>query len=396
MLKLETFADVKQHFLKIDKRHELFDYYYGQKELPIVKKLKKPLSRDLKASFAQILNWAQSWKSVKGVRVNFKTLNNAVLGAQSIPDEVVVESFDDLASLLGYNVAKINAFILRFERLCSAHTVLEAYFKKNIYKIYESEELYLKALDVALYLNEHDCRNLYLRQIDIKDTDTKFIEKHYAIISEMLEIVLDDDRFDASVTERSLKGFIRRFYFKQKPEMIRFRALDDTLKLIDNASLKDSISLNTDDFAHLNLKSKTIFIIENEITFLSFPYVKDGIAVFGKGYGFEALSQAKWLKDCKVYYFGDLDTHGFNILNQCRFTLKDINITSFLMNETTLRDNLASAVKEDKPFLGELVYLTADELCCYKALVDNTYGSNVRLEQEYIAYSYITQALSAL
>lgn len=42
----------------------------------------------------------------------------------------------------------------------------------------------------------------------------------------------------------------------------------------------------------------------------------------GAGYGWQALAQAKWLNQCEIYYWGNLDTHGFAILDRLRRLLK--------------------------------------------------------------------------
>ncbi len=40
------------------------------------------------------------------------------------------------------------------------------------------------------------------------------------------------------------------------------------------------------------------------------------MVLFGSGYGFEFLSNVLWLAKLNIYYWGDIDTHGFAILNQ--------------------------------------------------------------------------------
>ncbi|QIK37670.1 hypothetical protein GWK36_06375 [Caldichromatium japonicum] len=40
--------------------------------------------------------------------------------------------------------------------------------------------------------------------------------------------------------------------------------------------------------------------------------------IIDTGYGWEALAQGPWLNACQLYYWGDLDTHGFAILDGLR------------------------------------------------------------------------------
>jgi len=79
---------------------------------------------------------------------------------------------------------------------------------------------------------------------------------------------------------------------------------------------------------------RRVFITENEINFLAFPPVADGLVVFGAGYGFEALAQAGWLSNCALHYWGDIDTHGFAILDQLR--AHHLHAQYLLMDRQTL------------------------------------------------------------
>ena len=66
------------------------------------------------------------------------------------------------------------------------------------------------------------------------------------------------------------------------------------------------------------LPARRVFITENETNFLAFPPAADAMVVFGAGYGWEALARASWLHRCQLHYWGDIDTHGFAILDQLR------------------------------------------------------------------------------
>ncbi len=79
---------------------------------------------------------------------------------------------------------------------------------------------------------------------------------------------------------------------------------------------------------------KCVFVTENETNFLTFPQVRDAIVIFGAGYGWEALARSHWMNKCIMYYWGDIDTHGFGILDQLRSHFDHVD--SFLMDRATL------------------------------------------------------------
>ena len=122
---------------------------------------------------------------------------------------------------------------------------------------------------------------------------------------------------------------------------------------------------------------------------MSFPSLKNSIVIFGKGYGISLLFDVQWLKSREVYYWGDIDTHGFNILSIARGFLP--NIKSFLMTEEILTDHRSLWVDEDIPFLSEIKNLTPKEQELVYKLQNGYFAPKVRLEQERIRFKYLKQ-----
>jgi hypothetical protein len=136
----------------------------------------------------------------------------------------------------------------------------------------------------------------------------------------------------------------------------------------------------------------TVFIVENEINFLSFPTMQDAMVLFGSGYGFDAIKSVTWLRDRSVFYWGDIDTHGFAILDQLRSTLPLAK--SFLMDRSTLLAHKAHWTLEPKPQQRELSRLDDTERALYDDLRYHRVGEAVRLEQERIRFGWCKEALS--
>ena len=147
-------------------------------------------------------------------------------------------------------------------------------------------------------------------------------------------------------------------------------------------------------FAQLAPAVHNVFITENEVNFLAFPQVPGGMVVFGAGYGFEALADAQWLHRCAVYYWGDIDTHGFAILDQLRATLP--HAQSLLMDRATLLAHTAHWGEEPQPLLRNLPWLTAEEGALFDDLRDNRLQTRLRLEQERVGFGWVQRALMSL
>jgi hypothetical protein len=94
-----------------------------------------------------------------------------------------------------------------------------------------------------------------------------------------------------------------------------------------------------------------------------------------------------WLKDLPIHYWGDIDTHGFAILNQLRHVLPQAQ--SLLMDEATLLAHQALWGQEPQPTQANLTQLTSAEQALYQKLQQGVFGKNIRLEQERIAYHWL-------
>ena len=108
------------------------------------------------------------------------------------------------------------------------------------------------------------------------------------------------------------------------------------------------------------------------------------MVVFDDGYRVDRLAQAAWLRDRKLLFWGDIDTHGFAILDRLRAKLP--HVRSLLMNVQTLRahQRLWGTELPGKRFAGELERLTDAERRLFLELSDTVHGEPLRMEQERI------------
>ena len=97
---------------------------------------------------------------------------------------------------------------------------------------------------------------------------------------------------------------------------------------------------------------------------------------------------------CSIYYCGDIDTHGFAILDQLRAQLS--HVQSLLMDRATLLAHASQWGEEPQPLLRDLPRLTDEERALFDELRDNRLRARLRLEQERIGFGWLQQALAAL
>jgi hypothetical protein len=250
----------------------------------------------------------------------------------------------------------------------------------------ENSEDWEKILAVLAWFRANPRPAVYLRQLDIAGVDTKFIETRKALLTELMDLVLPGDAVDAS----SKRHFEGRYGLLSKPTLVRFRILDQRHRI---GGLSD-ITVPASQFAGVELAVRRVFITENEVNGLTFPDVADAAVIFGLGYGLERLAEVRWLRDKAIYYWGDIDTHGFAILDRLRVTFPDAS--SLLMDRDTLMEHRTLWVQEDVPHAGPLTRLTPTEQSVFDELAANRLGARVRLEQERIGFGWVMRAISAL
>jgi len=175
-----------------------------------------------------------------------------------------------------------------------------------------------------------------------------------------------------------------------KPGTVRFRMLNPRHYL---AGFSD-VSVPVSQFARACPGVTRVFITENEINGLAFPDKQDSMVVFGGGYGVDRLAEVDWLRGKEVFYWGDIDTHGFAILDRLRASLP--HARSLMMDEATLLEHrlMWGSEDQDKRFSGTLARLDERELALFDALRSDVHGSRIRLEQARIAYGWVSEAVA--
>lgn len=360
----------------------------GDSPWPIRLRVKGPSSVDLTDRFSAVRHWVEALTSMPHVRFGWHEVRHRVHGLQRVPNQVWIDTLDDAVAWLGKrrDVAAFHHLVAvtRTER-----PELLPWFAKRPLLALEHAATWSQLLAIVRWITAHPKPGIYLRQVDVPGVDTKFIEAHRAVLAELLDLALPPEAID--VEHGGVAQFARRYGFREKPVRIRFRVLDEALRLLTGGSGLPDITLDADTFARLELPLRQVFITENETNFLAFPPVHGAIVIFGGGYGWNMLASTDWLKRCRIHYWGDIDTHGFAILDQLRHHFDQVE--SFLMDRPTLEQHEAHWGEEPVPYRAELSRLTADEQALFDDLRHHRWRQNLRLEQERIGYQWLRQAL---
>lgn len=356
---------------------------------------KAPGSAALTHDFEAVRSWIADVERLRGFRVEWKTVRHRVIGENRIPVEAWVDSLEAAVALLG-KAGELQRFDGLVGDTRERAPRLLAWIGRYPLKALDCAPYWSRLLDFVLWLEIHLKPGIYLRQVDIPGVDSKFIERHRAILAPLLDEMLPPGQIDTTAT--GIRQFERRYGFRSKPNRVRYRLLDPALALLPGQDR--DISVTGDDFRALfdgpdmAESLDQVFVTENEINFLAFPEYPRSLVVFGGGYGFEALAKAEWLERVSLVYWGDIDTHGFAILDQLRHRFP--HVRSLLMDEGTLLDHRDFWEEEGAPESRQLSRLTANESRLYQALCSNDYAHHVRLEQERVRFGALERALASL
>jgi hypothetical protein len=349
----------------------------GESLFPLVLNLRKPETADLAQRFEEVRAWIKRLETGPGYEIEWTERKHRELGRNRVPSRVIVPTESDALRILGKC-----EHAERFHALAAASLktfpALEAWLIRRPLVALEHANDWNRILTVLLWFCANPGSGFYLRQVEIPEVDTKFIEERKGLFSELLDVV------QGLCGE---KTFEQRFGLSAKPSLVRFRLLDQALYI---QGLSD-LAIPAADFAQLTIAAKTVFITENDINGLAFPDVPSSLVIFGLGYGLERLGQATWLRDRTLYYWGDIDTHGFAMLDRLRAIFP--HVKSFLMDRVTLMEHHASWAREGEPYSGSLDRLTGEEQSLFDDLRYDRFGTRVRLEQERISYTLLKASI---
>ena len=391
-MKWTTPADLKAQVQKLWDRGLLLSSMCGGEPIfPRRLVLKGPNSREQSERFPEVRDWiSQLSGDAEHYRIERRKVSHRVLGSNEIPSEIWVDTIEDALVLIGKRRAA-EQFAALVRLTSERQPKLVSWLKKRPLRASELGDVWPQLLAVVNWLHDHPRPAVYLRQIDLPGVHTKLIEAHRAVLAELLDIVLPEDSIEVSST--GVRGFCRRYGFLETPSWVRFRVLDPIVALLPEQFGQD-IAVTAQSFSILDLPVSNVFISENEVNFLAFPNVADAIIVFGAGYGFDHIASADWLKQKNLRYWGDIDTHGFAILNQLRNLFP--HAASFLMDQQTLLAHRPFWGIEAQPETAKLSRLTAEEGALYDRLRRNHWGDRIRLEQERIGFDFVLEALRNL
>ncbi|WP_435112434.1 Wadjet anti-phage system protein JetD domain-containing protein [Nocardiopsis synnemataformans] len=346
-----------------------------------------PLGRltraDLEADYAAVhtrtVQW-QDWTKARDLALDYE--NRSVKGtSQVVPTHLGVDSLDRAAAIVG------GAWPARLERARRRHRVLQERYPQmadparvlRLVDQYTPLDFDLLTTVADWYLADPARAGLGVtpRQVPLPGVHAKWLQAHTKGVL-------------------ALTGLDDLGLRPAHPSRIHFTYLDPAYRAT-GVRVHDSATVG-DTFTPA-YQPDVVLISENKDTAIHFPPAPGGMAVEGHGFGGRTAAAFAWLAGApRLFYWGDIDRHGYEILNG--FRADGLPVTSILMDPHTYdayerygtdTDKNGAAIKHGTP--KPLAHLTGPERAVYLRLLDADHTGHRRIEQERIP---LTAALEAL
>lgn len=297
---------------------------------------------------------------------------------QDIPVGLTVTTLDDAARIAGGEWPnRLQRAAARLASLHAHHPNLD-----NPAKMLRAVDGYTDTefgllLTVADWFRHNDATGLTPRQVPIPGIHAKWLKGHRSLL--------------LALTGRETLGLLPKH-----PPRIHFTYLDPDHRA-GGERVHDSATVG-DRFTPAYLP-QVVVISENKDTAIHFPPIPGGIAVEGDGFGGKTAAAFPWLTNAPhLYYWGDIDAHGYEILNGWR--ADGVPVTSILMDPYTYDTYEPFGTNTDKNNqpLGPgapkpLPCLTPGERAVYERVLDTAHTEHRRIEQERIPLSVARSTL---
>jgi len=315
-----------------------------------------------------------------GYALEYQVQQKRFSGSQTLPVRVVIETEQNFLRLLEKE-AEFDQFRRDVALIRALLPQLENWMRQYPQRVIEQHEIWTGLLAVCHYFLEHPRPQIYIREMPIS-VHTKFIEQHRGIVRELLEQVLPAE----AMTQEAIT-FEQRFGLREKEPLVRVRLLDEQLDKRYRLPLTE-LSVPASQFAMLDLlRGQRCIVTENEMTFLTLPPQRDTFVLFGGGFMVHNLGRVLWLAECPIFYWGDLDAQGFQILSLLRAVFP--HVSSVMMDQEALSTFADFCVESAPCSIRHLPHLTPEEHTLFVHLA----REGIRLEQERISHAYALEQL---
>ena len=225
----------------------------------------------------------------------------------------------------------------------------------------------------------------FVRELNI-GVHTKFVEESRDILRLLLDVIVGEN------VNTEAQTFFGRFNLKEGDPEVAFRITDPELCMRYMSGFTYN-KVFVCEFARFNIPVRNVIIVENRHNMTKvielIPEMKDTLVVWGCGYKATVLKDVAWLNDVNLYYWGDIDAQGYEIMANVRKYFP--HMVSIMMDSEALAVHPV-CVKGKNSKIKKTLELLGDENEIYNFVKEG----GLRFEQELLPEHYVESCLTKL
>ncbi|KRA30031.1 MULTISPECIES: Wadjet anti-phage system protein JetD domain-containing protein [unclassified Nocardioides] len=361
---------------------------------PLRVRLPRPDRDELSNDFKAATAWARRLQDAaiaNGWTLDTRRTNVPGLGMQPVPYAAIVPSGEVALALLSSAERKQAQVFASAIAVTECHPVIadaaRAVALQRPHDVVAAGDAWALLLSAALWVADNPRPGVYVREIPVAGMHTKVVETNRALFGRLLETTTNP----ASVPVGA-KTMEEKYGFRVPQRRVRIRGPRHVLGMQAGPGDADVTWPIPDLGAFIPSSDVTeVVVVENQTSFLVVPDAPNRLVIWGAGYGADELvASLPWLAHVRLHYWGDIDTHGFAILDAVRCAVE--HTESVLMDVETLTAHRDFYVTEARQSTRELNNLTPNERRVLDGLRIGAWGPRVRLEQEFIRFDRVRAA----
>ena len=287
--------------------------------------------------------------------LQWQSIGGRQIGRNQVPVRAVVSSIEQAGALLG-----VTAAVRRFDELLGLahrHPQVRQWVVDHPLRALELAAEMPQLISAYTWLDGHRQSHRYLREISAPGVDTKFAERHRPVLAAMLGV------------PATASGFLAALGLRSKPGLVRLRPA----RSLGLPHPLTELAARSDELAQLRVEPTDGGNRRKRDQLSEHRYPRRWRRDLGEGLrSRQRRSAAMAGRRPTSIYWGDIDTHGFAILDRLRAWLP--RARSVLMDRETLLAHRDRWVSEDRPARSTLTRLTHDEHDLYVELVEDGFG----------------------
>ena len=276
--------------------------------------LGRPTGADLGTRFAgyaaDARTW-QAWAAARGLVVRTETRRVAGT-AQDLPTHLLVPDIDTAAHLVaGPWPQRLAVARDRYSRLAGFEHLDEVDLRTSVRATTGYADLDFDLLLAAAdwFAHRPHTEVLTPRQVPVPGTHAKWLNTRQELV-------------------RRLAGVESLHLAAPHPARVHVTFLDPAHR---SAGGRQHDCLTVGDPVRLPYRPEVVVISENKDTAVWFPELAGGVSIEGEGRGAGAIASLAWLREVpRLFYWGDMDADGLEILNE--FRAAGLPVASLLMD----------------------------------------------------------------